>query len=309
MACSLLSYPGCMPSHTHQILIELFRRCPTLLTELLAAATEGGPPLVLARGARVVPTSATFVGLASAEFRADLALHVLPPASERPMRTFVLEAQLGRDRDKRFTWPLYSAAVRARDRCPVTTIVLTLDRRTARWAARPIVLDPLGTHVFRPVVIGPGDIPWITSIEQARAIPELTMLSALVHCRTPGGEHVIRAALVAAAAALDRPFYVLYATAIWGLLGEDVRRPLEVLMQFQGNSLDAEIERYYRKVGQEAAREALSALLIDMLTERFGAVPGSALARIQAADPDLLAHWGMRLLSAGSLDEVLDSKP
>jgi hypothetical protein len=298
-----------MPSHTHQILIELFRRCPTLLAELLAAATASGPPLVLARGARVIPMSATFTGLSSAEFHVDLALHVLPPASDRPLRTVLIEAQLGRDRDKRFTWPLYSAAIRARDRCPVTTIVLALDRRTARWAARPIVLDPQGTHVFRPIVIGPGDIPQITSIEQARAIPELTMLSALVHCRTPGGEHLVRAALIAAGAALDRSFCMLYARVIGALLSEDVRRPLEALMHFQGSSVDAEIERYYRAQHEKSAREALSGLLIALLTQRFGTLPEAAMARIQAADSVLLMHWGERVLPAGSLDEVLDSKP
>lgn len=298
-----------MPSHTHQILLELFRRCPTLLAELLAAATESGPPLALARGARVVPTSATFTGLGSAEFRVDLALHVLPAASDQPLRTILLEAQLGPDRDKRFTWPLYSAAVRARDRCPVTTIVLALDRRTARWAARPIVLDPMGTHVFRPVVIGPGDIPRITDLDQARALPELTMLSALVHCRTRGGEHVVRAALVAASAALDRPFFTFYATTIGALLSEDMRRPLEALMDYQGNSVDAEIERYHRTQWEKGAREVLGKLIIDLLTERFGSLPAPATTRILAADSALLAHWVKRVISAGSLDEVFDSKP
>lgn len=85
-----------MPSPTHQILVELFRRCPTLLTDLLdAAATRGTiPALALPRGARIVPTAATFTDLLPAELRADLALHVLPLGSQRPKRMFLLEPVL-----------------------------------------------------------------------------------------------------------------------------------------------------------------------------------------------------------------------
>jgi hypothetical protein len=119
----------------------------------------------------------------------------------------------------------------------------------------------------------------------------------------------VRAALIAASAALDRPFYVFYATTIWALLSEDVRRPLEALMHLEGNSIDAEIKRFYRVQREEGAREALSGLLVNQLDQRFGALPASAMTQILAADSDLLAHWGERVLSAGSLEEVLDSKP
>jgi hypothetical protein len=232
-------------------------------------------------------------------------------------RVFPVRDAPGRVRDASGSGRIPDTSVRlrpdigqvVRDRCPVTSIVLALDARTARWAGQPIVLDPFGTHVFRPVVIGPGDIPWITDLERARAMPELTMLSALVHCRTPGGEHVVRAALIAAGAALDRQFYVFYATTIWALLDEDVRRPLETLMHFEGNSVEAEIQRYHRAQREKGAREALSGLLINLLNQRFGTLPAAAMAQILAADSDLLAHWGVRLLSASSLEDVLDSKP
>jgi hypothetical protein len=299
-----------MPSPTHQILVELFRRRPALLVDLLAATPGAGPPSSLPPGARIVPTTATFTDLMHAEYRADLAMHVLPPGSDRPLRTFIIEAQLRPDPDKRYTWPLYSAGLRARDRCPVTSIVLALDAGTARWAGRLVVLDPLGTHVFRPVVIGPGDIPLITDLDQARARPELTLLSALMHCRTPGGERAVYVALAAACAALDREFRVLYASAIRALMSDEVRRPLEVLMHFEGNQLDVEMFRYYYAQGEKAGRhETLRAILTDLLTERFGPLREAALRQIQEASPEVLAHWGRRVLSAASLDDVLASTP
>ncbi len=299
-----------MPSPTHQILVELFRRRPALLTDLLEAVAVPVPSLNLPPGARIVPTTATFTDLTHAEYRADLAMHVLPAGSDRPLRTFIIEAQLRPDPDKPYSWPLYSAGLRARDRCPVTSIVLALDEATARWAGRPVVLDPLGTHVFRPVVIGPGDIPLITDLDQARAQPELTLLSALVHCRTPGGERAVYVALAAACAALDRDFRVLYATAMRSLMSDDVQRSLEVFMHFEGNQLDVEIFRYVYAQGEKAGQEtALRALLIELLTERFGPLSDAVRGQIQQAGPEVLAHWGRCVLSAASLDDVLASAP
>jgi hypothetical protein len=308
-----------MPSPTHQILVELFRRCPTLLTDLLDAAAARGTilPLALPPGARIVPTTATFTDLLPSEFRADLALHVLPSGAERPRRTFLLEPQLGRDQKKRYTWPLYSAGARARDRCPVTSIVLALDAPTARWAARRIVLDPLGTHIFQPIVLGPDEIPRITDHAQARAMPELTLLSALVHCRTRGGEHTVFAALAAACPMLDSELRVIYFSVVRALLTEDVQRPLEALMHFEGNSVDQHVFRYYYNLGvqeankdpQGARAETLRDILGKLLTQRFGSLSEDALARIRAADVEMLTHWCERLISAPSLDDLLDSKP
>jgi hypothetical protein len=301
-----------MPSPTHQILVELFRRCPTLLTDLLDAAAARGaiPALALPPGARVVPTAATFTDLLPAEFRPDLALHVLPLGNDRPRRMFLLEPQLGIDRNKRYTWPLYSAGARARDRCPVTSIVLALDARTARWAARRIRLDPLGTHIFQPIVFGPNEIPRITDLGQARTMPELTLLSALIHCRTPGGEHAVFAALAAACPMLDSELSVLYFSVVRALISEDVQRPLEALMHFEGNSVDQHVFRFYYNLGaKEAGAESLRALLVKQLTQRFGSLSEDAMTRIQSADADRLTRWGERLLSAASLEDVLDSTP
>ena len=58
---------------------------------------------------------------------------------------------------------------------------------------------------------------------------------------------------------------------------------------------------------KEGRNEALRGLLVKQLTRRFGALPEAALSHIQAAGPDLLEHWGERLLSASSLNDVFSS--
>ncbi|MBI1790261.1 MAG: DUF4351 domain-containing protein [Acidobacteria bacterium] len=55
-----------------------------------------------------------------------------------------------------------------------------------------------------------------------------------------------------------------------------------------------------------AKREALT-LLSRQLERRFGPLPEQAVARLQAADLATLENWGLRLLDASSLEEVLQS--
>jgi hypothetical protein len=304
MALTLLGCAG-MVSPTHELLVELFHSSPALITAVLHAASEPTWAPDVPVDARVLPMSATLSDLMLAEYHADLVLQRMHPDGDRPAHIFIIEAQLAPDEDKRFIWPLYAAGARARGRCPVTLVVLALDQRTARWSAEVVILDPLGTHVFRPIVIGPGDLPAITDVDEARARPALALLSALIHSRTPGGEHIVRAALLGACPQLDSRLRVLYADLLRTLLSDEVRSALEELMHFHGNSLDSHFARYYYDQGEKAGREALRALLIKLLTERFGAVPEAALTRIQAADAEQLARWGERVLSAASLDDVL----
>lgn len=80
-------------------------------------------------------------------------------------------------------------------------------------------------------------------------------------------------------------------------------------MHFEGNSVDRHIFRFYYNEGAQHVFEALRELLITQLTQCFGPLSEDVMTRVQDADADLLAHWGERLLSATSLDDLLDSKP
>lgn len=297
-----------MPSPRHEILVELFRHRPGLLLALLALVAPGLVPDI--PGAVLLPAPGEVTGVHHAQYRADLVLHRVARDAAGPVHAFILEVQLAPDPDKHFTWPMHAAGVGARERCPVTLVVLAVDERTARWAAAPRSLTTGGPAVVAPVVIGPEQIPRITELAQARALPELSVLSAVAHGHTPGAERIAHAAILACAA-LDSHHHALYADFVIACLSPRARRALEVLMPLQHFVPQSDIgKRIYAEGVEEGRREgrsgALRGLLVKLLTRRFGPLPEAAMSRVQAADPDLLEAWSERLLSASSLDDVLD---
>lgn len=61
-----------------------------------------------------------------------------------------------------------------------------------------------------------------------------------------------------------------------------------------------------RKGRKEGRKEEARALLVRLLTRRFGSLPGPASARVQRAGTATLERWAERVLTARSLDEVFD---
>jgi hypothetical protein len=55
---------------------------------------------------------------------------------------------------------------------------------------------------------------------------------------------------------------------------------------------------------REGRHEGEVALLLRLLERRFGAVPGWVADRVRAAETAQLEEWGVRILDAGSLDDV-----
>jgi hypothetical protein len=307
-----------MPSPTHEILVELFRHRPDLLRAVLGLV---GSAVADIPGAVLRPAPAEVTGVHHSQYRADLVLHLVAPDSARPAHAFVVEVQLAPDPDKHYTWPMYMTGVRARERCQVTQVVITLDERTARWAAAPISLDSATASAVQIIVIGPSQIPRITDIDQARALPELAVLSVAAHGHTSGAEQIARAALMACAA-LDAAHQALYADFVMARLLPEARRALENFMDLDRFPPQSDIGKHFyakgrkaglragRKTGEKLGREdALRSLLAKQLTQRFGVLSEAAMTRIRAADAELLARWGERLLSAASLAAVLDSAP
>ena len=74
------------------------------------------------------------------------------------MLAVVVEAQLGRDQDKQWTWPVYLITLRARLRCPTVLLVVCVEATTATWCATPIELGHPG-FTLCPLVLGPDRMP------------------------------------------------------------------------------------------------------------------------------------------------------
>ena len=70
--------------------------------------------------------------------------------------------------------------------------------------------------------------------------------------------------------------------------------------------------RFYQDVftegRQEGRQEGEAALLLKLLTQRFGPVPDALQARIKAADAETLLTWAERILSASCLEEIFDDE-
>jgi len=65
------------------------------------------------------------------------------------------------------------------------------------------------------------------------------------------------------------------------------------------------LREVFEKGQQEGRQEGEMALLCRQLERRFGPLPAWARQQIEAADTATLESWGVRLLEAPSLEDVL----
>jgi hypothetical protein len=306
-----------MPSAIHQVLVALLLERPEVLTSVLASSAEPGLP----RDVRIRPAATTFTSLSPPSYHADLALRVEDEAGK--LQELVIgEVQLGRDRRKHISWPIYLTAARAEVGldCPVTLVVVALTPGGAKWCKQPIALDRYGS-VVRPLVIGPEDIPYIVNIEAARARPELAVLSAVAHARSKEAPQIAAAALIACRT-LDSEHVSQYVDMVEARLDDAARRALEELMEIQGYRYQTAHARKHfaagekkglekgQKIGlqeglEKGRREELTGLLAIQLEQRFGPLPAYAVRVIAAADVDTLRDLGTHVLTAASLEELL----
>lgn len=211
------------------------------------------------------------------------------------------------DSHKRFVWPAYVASLRARLECPVCLLVVAADEVVARWAAQPIGLGANGQFV--PLVLRPSGVPEITDLAQARADPELAVLSAMAHGRDADIGKSVQIALAAetASAGLDEDRTRLYLDLILHSLSEAARRALQT-MDPARYEYQSDFARRYVALGREEGRvEGRAALLIRLLGLRFGPLTEEVQNRIAAAPIEQLDAIRERLLTAQTLQEALDA--
>ena len=312
-----------MPSIAHEAIVDFFRERPQLAAELLAALG------LLAPGAPVTatPAPADLSESRPAAFFCDC-LILLEGATRLAV---IVEVQLRPDPDKPWTWPAYVSVARARYRCPVVVLVVTLDAATARWAARPIALGP--GSLLTPVVIGPDRVPLIVDEDAARRAPELSVLSALAHGHGPAAEQVGLAALSAAVDLDDRRMRQ-YTDLVLEALRPDARALLEAFMLENWTPRSDFLRRMYAEAEELTRQAALKegiergiergiekgiekgeargvergqrALLLRQLRRRFGALPTAVEDRVNAAHTADLERWADRLIVGLPLAALFD---
>lgn len=185
-------------SFKHQGLCKLLgerpEHVPTLLRTLLGITLLGD--------SKLVPAPETIRDPKLPEHAADVVLANPRATDGTLLEAFAFEVQLRPDSDKRWSWPIHVAGLRARLSCPTTLIVVATDERTARWAAQPIEMGR-NDMVLRPLVIGPGQVPSVLELDEARVCPELATLAVVMHGHRPGSKRLGRIAIEAVLEGLE----------------------------------------------------------------------------------------------------------
>jgi hypothetical protein len=288
-----------MASWDHEGIVELFRQAPELVAQLLERSLAVSVPRF--SEARLEPASMT--ELQPAEIHADLVVVLRHEA--RPILGVVLEAQLEADAEKLFVWPAYLALLRRRLRCDVCLVVLTQRLRVARWASKPISLGP-GCSLT-PLVLSPSNVPAVSDVAQAKASPELAVLSAIVH----GGsapEIAVPIAIAAATAAheLDRDRFLLYFGLIHTTLSPASRKAFQ--MESERHLFFSEESRQQFDKGFDKGRAAEKAADVLIVLEARGlAVSDAQRARIVGTnDLELLGRWVRRAATVSAVEDLFD---
>jgi len=227
-----------------------------------------------------------------------------------PVMGVIAEVQRREDEDKHASWPLYNAAYHAQLHCQIVLVVIAETERIARWASKPITTVQLGSS-FTPLVLGPSLVPVVTSNEQARREPELSVLSALVH----GKKRRLKVGRPAARAALSSDLpderRALYLDLILSALRAEDRATLEIEMDLSSYRFKSEtfkrllakdVEEGIAKVKVE--REARAVLAV--LSARKIPVSDDVRAKILACDDlAVLEYWLQRAATASSTEDVV----
>lgn len=296
-----------MPSYLHELILLLFRNRSDSAADLLRELDVKLPDHDEIRA-----ESSDLSDLRPGEYRADLVLILL--YRTRKVLGVIVEVQLGRDDDKPYTWPAYIANLRARHRCPVCLLVITIEETVARWADTTIALGP-GCQC-KPWVLGPSNTPAVTELRDAKENPELAVLSALEHGQSTDIQRAARiaSAAFAASADVDSDRSRLYLDLILISLSENAREVFKATMSSLGyeymKSLGYEYQsefarRYVAQGRAEGKAEGRVEIILRLLALRFGPLTDAVQSRVRSAGDAQIDQLTERMLTAQTLEEAL----
>ena len=285
------------PSEHHEGLLLPFQQRPQLAAELVNKVL--GHDVVRPGSAEILDSNLTQI--APTEYRADL---VVMHRYRRSRVGIIVEVQLHRDRRKKYTWPLYAAALRAKYECPTHVLVVTPHVDVATWAAKPVPTGLSSDVIFRPLVCGPSVIPCITDPDTAQRNPELAVLSAKAHGMGPHALDVGKAAL-AASPQVDVEYRLIYTRLVLAAVPAAVRVLLEELMQSQNWDWLPKSKVVDGFVEQGVAKGRAEALMVVLAARHVGLTPEQRERILACRDQQVLDDWLARATVATSADEVL----
>lgn len=271
----------------HEALVEMFRRAPHLLLELLGNATLAAPP----GDAQFEPGDTTFSQLT--EVDADLVLKV--EVDGEVVSAVVVEVQLSPNPKKPASWAVYQTGAHRRYGCPAFVVVVAVDAAVAQWAAGPF---DTGQMRWQPIVLGPDAVPIVADAERI----ELTMLSALAHAHEPVAMS-IGEALLEGLDQSDTEGRDYYWDLLLHSLNESARKALTMhIANYEPQS------EWGKKLFREGQRDALLGALWGVLHARDIEVSPEQREAFEACgDPQRLGQWVRRAATAASAAELFDA--
>jgi hypothetical protein len=292
-----------MSSYLHELLIHLFRNRSGSAAELLREIDVQLPEYDDVRF-----ESSELNNLRPAEYRADLVLFL--ERGSRKVLGVIVEVQLACDEDKPYTWPAYVANLRARHRCPVCLLVITIEDTVSRWAGRSIELGP-GTRC-NPWVVGPSNTPVVTDLQDAKENVELAVLSAIEHGQSTDVALAARiaSAAIVASADIDAERSRLYLDLILISLSNGAPEVLEATMNSLGYEYQSDFARRYVAQGRAEGRaegktEGRVEIVLKLLLLRFGPLTEATQDRVRSAGDPQIDAVAERVLTAKTLQEAL----
>jgi hypothetical protein len=218
----------------------------------------------------------------------------------------IIEVQRRFLKDKLRKWPFYISSLWVREGYAVVLLVLCDDAEAAGEYAKPIRIGRAA--VVYPDVVGPRQVPVVRDPDLARGLPELSVISAILHHDRPESDQIfaaLAAALMAVAAGLGRQYHDL----VFAQLPESRRARLqEVVMTTLTPEYRSEYNRAIFAEGEasgEARGEAKA--IVTVLESRGFTLSDEARSRISGCtDLEQLDAWLRRVGSAASVDELFD---
>jgi hypothetical protein len=284
----------------HHALVGLVRENPGLIAIALKKGRAGQVP---PQGARLRDASENLSILRPLKLSGDNVL-VFEDENKNPVFGVIFEVQLGIDRQKRFRWVLYYYLLRDRlnqrlkypdNECPVAVVVFAPNAEVAAWAGMPVT-DKSG-NVFRPIVVGPDQLPEITDIETARINPALAVISLAAH---PLSDAAARTAVLATEDLPKAQRDILFQAIV--AIARNIKGLQEMSTAFNEFTSDFARQHY-----QDGRKDAFLAAALQHLRLRPGEIPDEAVKIVSAAPADELADvvGTAELLVARDLSVVL----
>lgn len=233
------------------------------------------------------------------ERRADTMLRAEFPSGEAGP-VLIVESQTAENKTRRRRWPYYIAFVQDKYECEVLLLVVCSSEATARWARVPIEIGEPGAicMTVTPLVLGPDNLPAVTTaVEAAQDLP-FAVLSALVHSEGSEKDAILES-LASALQMIDVETAADLAefTEV-GLGRTEAGKKWRAIMATETYEFISETRAKARGEGEAKA-------LLRNLKNRGIAVDPHSLDRIKSCtDIDTLDTWLDRSLTITTIDDL-----